>query len=131
MKRTSPTLEEHILTQILLGYSYPEIAQNTGVAVSTIKKIKARNKARYTESKRDLDDWTAETARSTLQQTYRLLDTILTEAEDGTRKLSVKELILISNQMIIHEQLAAGSASGRPSKIEQRNLDALLSKLKK
>ena len=131
MKRISPALEHHILTQMLLGYSYPEIAQSTGVALSTIKKIKARNKARYADNKQDLDDWTAETAKSALQQTYRLLEGVLNEAEHGTRNLTVKELILIANQMIIHEQLALSSGSGRSSKIEQRNLEALLSKLKK
>lgn len=131
MKRISPTLENHILTQMLLGYSYSEIAQSTGVALSTVKKIKARNKARYTDNKQDLDDWTAETAKSALQQTYRLLENILTDVESGTRSLSVKELILISNQMAIHQQLAASSAPERSSKIEQRNLNALLSKLKK
>lgn len=131
MKRTNPELEQHILTQILLGYPYSEIAQNTGVAVSTIKKIKSRNKAQYEKNEKELQQWSSEEAKASLQRTYRLLDAVLDEAERGVRELSVNEIILISNQMAIHEQISSATSSGGPLAKRQQNLDNLLSKLKK
>lgn len=43
MKRTSQALEEEVMRRIFAGDLYKEIAEGTGVAVSTIKKIKKRN----------------------------------------------------------------------------------------
>jgi len=131
MKRTSYKTEKHILTQILLGYSYPDIAKGTGVAVSTIKKIKARNKASYDANEKELTHWTTDKAKATLQRTYQLLDGLLIQAEQGAKVLSVKEILLISNQMLIHEHLLT-SSKGHPSlKETQQNIDRLMSSFKK
>lgn len=131
MKRINPKVEQQVLTQILLGYPYSDIAQDTGVAVSTIKKIKARNRAAYERNDKELRRWSSDEAKAALQRTYILLNNILNEAEQGTMKLSVKELLLIANQMAIHEQVASVTSTSEPLMRKQQNLDVLLSKLKK
>lgn len=131
VKRINPTTEQQILARILLGYPYSDIAQSTGVAVSTIKKIKARNKTRYEVDDKELKQWSSDEAKVSLQRTYKLLNSVLDEAERGIRKLSTKELILIANQMIIHEQIASATSNNGPLRKKQQNIEMLLSRLKK
>lgn len=47
MRRIEASLEQEILNSILSGYKYTDIQLMTGVAVSTIKKIRARNKTLF------------------------------------------------------------------------------------
>ncbi len=131
MRRINPQLEQQILTQILLGYPYADVALRTGVAVSTIKKVKMRNKTRFQANQNELEHWTAEEAKTFLQSTYVLLNRILAEVEQGTRVLSVKEIVLISNQMLIHERVSTTALSYSPLINKQQNINTLLSKLKK
>lgn len=54
MRRIEVSLEQEILNSILSGYRYADIQLMTGVAVSTIKKIKARNRVLF-ERAREID----------------------------------------------------------------------------
>jgi hypothetical protein len=131
MKRTNPKVEKYILNKMLLGYPYSEIAAKTGLAVSTLKKIKARNKARLVANQQELRQWTSSETKEFLQRSYQLLEKTLINAENGTKTLTVKELILISNQMLLHEQITSPYSNNDTLIKRQHDLHRLLSKLKK
>ncbi len=104
MKKTSPQLEQLVLGKIQLGYPYADIAESTGVAVSTIKKIKARNKDRYEADKSELANWSLDHAKAVMSHAYELLNRRLDESGD---KLSINELLRIlkyADRMTISER---------------------------
>jgi hypothetical protein len=131
MRRIIPQVEQQILTQILLGQPYAEIAEETGVAVSTIKKIRARNKALLQTNKDEIERWTADEAKGPLKRLYKLINKALDEADRGEREISIKDLVLLSNQMVLHGQIEAVGLNNSHFAKRQNNLDRLLAKLKK
>lgn len=126
MKRTNPETENHVLSLIMLGYPYPDIAEKTGVAVSTVKKIKARNKQAYEAGKRELVQFTADAARVSLQRVYTLLNKHLDERGDT---MSIDELLAIADQMHVHQQAARVGNETEPLYKKQKDLEKLLSGL--
>lgn len=96
MKRTNPETEKRVLTFALLGYPYPDIAEKTGVAISTIKKIRARNKGAAGVDVLKLEHTYIDEALAIQQRARRQLKRILDEAEGGIRKLTIGELIRIA-----------------------------------
>jgi hypothetical protein len=131
MRRIKPQVEQQVLTQILLGQSYADIAKETGVAVSTIKKVRARNKRLLQINKDEIEHWTADEAREPLKRLYKLIGNALDEADRGEREIPVKDLVLLSNQMVLHSQIEAIGLNSSTFTKRQNNLDRLLSKLKK
>ena len=131
MRRIKPQVEQQVLTQILLGQSYADIAMETGVAVSTIKKIKTRNNDFYQSNKDELERWTSDQAKTTLQCVHKLISGILDEALLEIRDLSVDEVILISDRVTLYSQIESTAANNTSFSKKNADLDRLLSKLTK
>lgn len=131
MRRIKPQIEQRILTQILIGQPYADIAEKTGVAIPTIKKIRARNKVLLQANKDEIEHWTTDEAKEPLRRLYKLISNALDEIDRGERDISIKELLLLSNQMVIHSQIEAVGLDNSSFTKRQNNLDRLLSKLKK
>jgi hypothetical protein len=130
MKRTSPQKEQQVLTQILLGQSYPDISKETGVPASTIKKIRARHKVNAQAMITEVEQESVKQAKASLQKARDLLGSYLDEALMGLRHLSINEMILVSNQMFIQVEVEALSGLQSPQK-HQKDIYKLLAKLKK
>lgn len=99
MRRTLHKVEQNIMHRILAGDAYKDIAADTGVAISTIKKIKKRNYDMF---------WAQDATRdvSIKNEMFRILSNtnrvISRKLDRYGEKLSVKELLDISQEM--HKQ---------------------------
>jgi hypothetical protein len=128
MKRTNPEIESQVLTLIMLGYAYPVIAEKTGVAVSTIKKIKARHGARLEAGKAELTNRALVNATSVLDQVYGLLFRRL-RGEGG--RLSVDQLICLIDMSERAMALRRGTVQPEPASSVKKELDDLMAILNK
>ena len=70
-------------------------------------------------------------AKATLQKAYGLLNEYIDEGLSGLRKISINELLLISNQMFLHEQVLDIAYSTKPALKKRQDIERLLSKLKR
>ena len=116
------------MAKILLGYPYADIAMTTGVAVSTIKKIKARNKDRYQADQNEVTNYSVDYAKVIMNRAYGLLMRRLNEEGD---KMSISQLLRISN--LANRWAARGekAATPKPFAQQQNGLDQLLALLDK
>jgi hypothetical protein len=102
MRATPLIKESEIISRILLGEKYSDISLKTGVAVSTIKKIKKRNQAKFIEINDAVTVSVIDEVRLALGKTYKALNRLLDKDQAGDINLSVRELLIISNAM--HKQ---------------------------
>lgn len=110
MRRTDANTEQEIVRLIALRERYADISKKTGVAVPTIKKIKKRSQERILHIEVRVTEKLADDISTTLKQTYRLINRLLDKDEEGLIDLSVKDLLLISNEM--HRQTTINSPQG-------------------
>ena len=109
MRRTSPKVEQSIMHRILMGDAYKDIAADTGVAVSTIKKIKKRNYQAFWEKEaKDPDSTLFEEmrlimARANFRLSYRV--------DHEGFEMPVKDLLAIVREM--HRQTVINANLGR------------------
>lgn len=104
MRKTEAAVEERIVTLIALGYRYADISQKTGVAVPTIKKIKKRSQERLDKVEEQVIERHVYEVSQMLKKTYHLINRLLDKDEAGLVEVSIKDLLLISNEM--HKQTA-------------------------
>ena len=99
MRATPLIKESEIISRILLGEKYSDISSKTGVAVSTIKKIKKRNQAKFIEINEAVTVSVIDEVRLALGKTYKALNRLLDKDQAGDINLSVRALLIISNAM--------------------------------
>jgi hypothetical protein len=128
MRRTSPDIEQQVLAHIMLGYAYPVIAEKTGVAVSTIKKIKARHGARLEAGKAELTKRALVNATVVLDQVYSILFRRM-DGEGG--RLSVDQLISLIDLSERAQALRRGTVQPKPVSSVKKELDDLMAILNK
>lgn len=128
MRRTSPEIEQQVLTYIMLGYAYPVIAEKTGVAVSTIKKIKARHGAHLEAGKAELTNRALINATIILDQVYSILFRRM-DGEGG--RLSVDQLISLVDLSERAMALRRGTVQPKPVSSVKKELDDLMAILNK
>jgi hypothetical protein len=112
-RRTEAHTENKIITMIAVGVRYAEISEHTGVAISTIKKIRKRNEAQFEKVEQQIVDWRASEAKKILQQTYKLLGNRLDRAEAGLEEISIMELLAISRAMFNQRESSKEMAPAR------------------
>lgn len=99
MRRIEAAVEQRVITLIALGYRYADISQKTGVAVPTIKKIKKRSQHRLDKVEERVIEKHVDEVSQMLKKTYRLINRLLDKDEAGLVEVSIKDLLLISNEM--------------------------------
>ena len=109
MRRTLPKVEQNIMHRILMGDAYKDIAADTGVAVSTIKKIKKRNYQAFWEKE-------AKDPESTLFEEMRLIMAranfrLSYRVDHEGFEMPVKDLLAIVREM--HRQTVINANLGR------------------
>ena len=99
MRATPAHLEAEVISRIILGERYADISKNTGVAISTIKKIKKRNYSKLTETKLAINNSVTDEVVRINEKTYRSISKLLDRDLTGEISLSVGELLAISSAM--------------------------------
>lgn len=112
----------------MLGYAYPVIAEKTGVAVSTIKKIKARHGARLEADKAELTNRALVNATGILDQVYGILFRRLCGEGD---RLSVDDLIHLIDMSERAMALRRGTVQPEPASSTKKELDDLMAVINK
>lgn len=105
MRKTEASLEQSIVTLIAIGTRYADISQKTGVAVQTIKKIKKRNHDKLNRVEERVIERHADEVSKMLNKTYYLINRLLDKDEEGLIELSIKDVLLISNEMCIQSTI--------------------------
>ena len=114
MRRTSPNKEQEVLTSILMGDTYATISQNTGVPVSTIKKIKKRSDIQMSELHTHVVAEQLNSTEALLKQVNGQVGRLLEEAELGIRDISVVDLCRIMEAL--HAQTVIKSSPINPTR---------------
>jgi len=113
-KRTPPYTERKVITLIAVGLRYADISEQTGVAVSTVKKIKKRNTVQLVQVEERITDYQVDEATRILRQTYKLLSKILDQAEAGSADISIRDLLAISKEMFSRSEVTKADHPIKP-----------------
>lgn len=120
MKKTSKIVEMEVMKRILAGELYASISAETGVPVSTIKKIKKRNYEAFESRIKSVENSIYEDMERMLKQSYRSLSNILDRDASGEITLSVRDLVSISSEM--YKQTVINSTPRMPSFSTQKTI---------
>lgn len=104
-RRTKPDLENKVVSLIARRTTYTDIARQTGLSVSGIKKIKRRNAYKLQVIEKQLIDWQVDEAKQALKQSYQLIMDQLDRADAGLIDIPLSHLLSISREM--HKQSLA------------------------
>lgn len=98
-QKTKPAAERKVVELIALGTRYVDIYEETGVAVSTVKKIKRRNKPAIYHIQQELLHQQTQVAKRLRQKSLRLISDFLSDVEVGIKDASLAELVAVSKEM--------------------------------
>ncbi len=102
-RRINPETKRLILTRIVQGVRYIDIAEETLVSVSGIKKIKKRSEALLEDIRRQQIKKEAAIVSRILQKSNKLIEHRLDRAFAGQESIPSKDLVSISKEA--HRQL--------------------------
>ena len=104
--RTKPYLEHQVVQLLAQRTTYTDIAQQTGLSVSGIKKIKHRNNYKLQVIEKQLIDYQVDKAKKAHMQAQYLIHAQLDQAEAGLIIIPLAHLLAISREM--HRQTLLG-----------------------
>lgn len=116
--RTDTQTVQLILTRIVQGVQHKYIAEEVGMSVSGIKKVKKRNLDALPEIRQQVIAEQGRYATRILQKTLRELEMRLDDSISGKNPLPVKELVSIAKETFSQAQIN----NSEPTAIVRSNL---------
>jgi DNA-binding CsgD family transcriptional regulator len=98
-QRTRPEVERSVVELIALGTRYSDISRQTGLHISTIKKIKRRNKEIVLRIQHELVTRQIKAAQRIHGKAIQLIARYMNDIDAGKQSVSIMELLAISKEM--------------------------------